>query len=283
MARVLLAEALLLDFQLAEARALAGRAASATELPAWVRARAELALARSLELQGDGAAAAAHYRAAASAGDPAAARLALQALRAPAPAAAIEAARLLGSSRRLAERGDEREAERLCGEAFRVFPKSDEGRLCAARTSLRERNPALARALAQPLLAAGRPWLRPQARLVLAAALESERDRTVPLRVGGALRSRGAARAGGCRAAPATAGGGAARSAASRAVVFKILYKKRPPRSVSHIFVVRARTRAKPVGSGWYFAEISSESQFQRFPHRRAQPNVLQPNGMAAS
>ena len=59
-----------------------------------------------------------------------------------------------------------------------VFPTSDEGRLCAARESLRRGRPEAARELARAVLdGEGTPWLRPSARLVLAQALESEGER----------------------------------------------------------------------------------------------------------
>jgi hypothetical protein len=178
MARVLLAESLLLDLRPDEARTHALRALSGTDAPAWVRGRAELVVARSLELQGDAAAARARYADAASGADRASSRRALAAMRAPALPALVAATRLLARSRRAGEAGDAHEAERLCLEAFRLAPDGDEGRLCAARASLRARRATEARALARAVAESGAPWLRPQARLVLAAALELEGERS---------------------------------------------------------------------------------------------------------
>ncbi len=177
MAHALLAESLLLDLRLDEARAHALRAASAVDAPAWVRGRGELVVARSLELQGDPAAARARYAVAVSSTDKPSSRRASAALRSPASPALVAATRLLARSRRAGERGDAREAERLCLEAFRLDPVGDEGRLCAARASLRERRAAEARGHARAVVESGAPWLRPQARLVLAAALELEDER----------------------------------------------------------------------------------------------------------
>jgi hypothetical protein len=178
MAQVLLAEALLLDLRLDEARAHASSALSGAEAPDWVRGRAQLVVARSLELQGDAAGARAGYAAAASGADRASSRRAAAALRAPASAALVAATGFLARSRRTGEAGDEREAERLCLEAFRLDSASDEGQLCAARALLRERRTAEARTLARAVVDSGAPWLRPQARLVLAAALELAGERS---------------------------------------------------------------------------------------------------------
>ncbi len=177
MARVLLAEALLLDLRFGEAVEAARRVGPTAGSPAWVRGRAELALARGLELEGDAAGARAHFAAAAASGDEASARHAREALRVTASASSLAAARLLARSRRAAEAGAAREAEQACLAAFRLALDSDEARLCAARTSLREGSLASARALASAVAETGAPWLRPQARLVLAEALERADDR----------------------------------------------------------------------------------------------------------
>ncbi len=174
MAHVLLAEALLLDLRLPEARAYAVRARAATNAPAWVNGRAELVVARSLELEGEAAVARTHYVAALASADQATSRRASAALRSPARPALLAAIPLLARSRRAAEAGDAREAERLCLEAFRLDPASDEGQLCAARARLHEGRNDEARSLAREVAGAGAPWLRPQARLVLAEALERE-------------------------------------------------------------------------------------------------------------
>jgi hypothetical protein len=99
-------------------------------------------------------------------------------MRSPASPALVAATRLLARARRAGEAGDAHEAERLCLEAFRLAPDGDEGRLCAARASLRERRLAEASDLARSVVESGAPWLRPQARLVLAAALEFEGERS---------------------------------------------------------------------------------------------------------
>jgi len=148
MARVLLAEALLGDLRFEEAREAASAAIPGAPAAPWVRERAERVLARCVDLE---------RRASLPEG------LALS---------------LLARSRRLRERGDEPSAEAACREAFAFLPTSDEGRLCAARESLRRGRPAAARELARAVLAdEGTSWLRPSARLVLAHARESEGER----------------------------------------------------------------------------------------------------------
>ncbi len=171
MARVELAEALLLDLRLEEARTQALRALDCPGVPAWVPARAQLVVARSLELQGERAAARARYQRVASGADPASRRRALDALRAPASPALVAATPLLAQARRAAEAGAPVEAERSCLEAFRLAPEDDEAGLCAARVRLRERDPDEARDLARRVADSGAAWLRPKARLVLAEAL----------------------------------------------------------------------------------------------------------------
>jgi tetratricopeptide (TPR) repeat protein len=148
MARVLLAEALLGDLRFDEARHSALGARSGAPGTPWVSERAERVLARCLDLE----------------------------QRADSPEALALA--LLAQSRRLREQGDEPSAEAVCRRAFESYPRSDEGRLCAARESLRQGRPAAARELARAVLGVeGEPWLRPFARLVLARALESEGER----------------------------------------------------------------------------------------------------------
>jgi tetratricopeptide (TPR) repeat protein len=145
MARVILAEALLGDLRFEDARAAAAAALSGAPGTAWVGTRAERVLARCLDLE----------------------------RRAGAPEA--ESLRLLAQARRLREQGDLPAAEVACRRAFEAFPASDEGRLCAARESLRRGRPRAARELARAVLdSEGSPWLRPSARLVLARARESE-------------------------------------------------------------------------------------------------------------
>ena len=173
-AQVLLAESLLLDLRLDEARTHALLALGSATAPTWVTGRAELVIARSLELQGDAVAARAHYAAAAAGPDRPASRRAAAALRSPASPALAAATRLLARSRRAGDAGDAGAAERLCLEAFRLDPDGDEGRLCAARSALGEGRAAEARKLARAVTEEGAPWLRPQARLVLATALERE-------------------------------------------------------------------------------------------------------------
>jgi len=148
MSRALLAEALLGDLRFGEAREAALGVRSGAPGPPWVRERAERVLARCLDLER-------------RAGSPEASALSL-----------------LAESRRRREEGDEPSAEALCLRAFQSLPTSDEGRLCAARESLRRGRPAAARALARAVLGGeGERWLRPSARLVLARALESEGER----------------------------------------------------------------------------------------------------------
>jgi hypothetical protein len=173
MARVLLGEALLGDLRFAEARAVASPACAGVPNASWVAPRADLVVGRSLELEGDFEAAREPYRRAAAAGDAAAKAQAREALAHPASAAETRAAWLLAKARRLREAGRDAEAEKRCIEAFQAFPANSEARLCAARQSLRADRPESAQALARAVLDGDAPpWLRPEARLVLAAALE---------------------------------------------------------------------------------------------------------------
>jgi len=172
MAAALRAEALLLDLRPGEARAEARRALGAADTPAWVRGRALLVEGKSLELEGQAAPAREAYAAAEATGDPPCARAAREALAAPLPAAAASAMGLLARARRAAENGDPAAARRLCLEAHAAFPRGDEGRLCAAQEDLAAGRAARAEDLARALVADAAPWLRPEARLVLAAALE---------------------------------------------------------------------------------------------------------------
>jgi hypothetical protein len=173
MARVLLGEALLGDLRFADAGAKALPACAGTKSAAWVAPRAELVVARSLELEGDLAAAREHYRQAERGADAEASRRAREALARPASAAERRAAQLLAESRRLREAGREAAAATRCLDAFRAFPASPEARLCAARESLAAGRPDSARALARAVLDSDAPsWLHPDAHLVLAVALE---------------------------------------------------------------------------------------------------------------
>jgi len=182
MARVLLGEAFLSDLRFAESRAVALPACAGAHNAPWVGPRAELVVGRSLEIEGDAEAAREHYRRAAAGVDEAAGRRAREALAQPASAAERRATLLLAKTRRLREAGREVEAEVLCLEAFRASPAGAEGRLCAARDSLRAGRPEGARALARAVLDGDPPaWLRPDARLVLAAALERSGERDAAL------------------------------------------------------------------------------------------------------
>jgi hypothetical protein len=152
MARVILAEALLGDLRFVEAREAASAALLGAPGTPWVGARAEQVLARCLDLER-------------RAGSP-----------------EVQALLLLAQARRRREQGDEPGAEAACRRAFVSFPASDEGRLCAARESLRRGQPRAARELARAVLGSeGEPWLRPCASLVLAQALESEGARAKAL------------------------------------------------------------------------------------------------------
>jgi hypothetical protein len=180
MARVALAEALLGDLRLAEARQLALPACAGVPEAGWVAPRAELVVGRSLELEGDRQAALPHYRRAAAGRDPPSARNASDVLARAVSPAAVRAAALLARSRREREAG--RDADAACLLAYRADPRNDEARLCMAEASLREGRLSAARTLARDVAHEGSPtWLRPQARLVLAEALDREGDR------GGAL------------------------------------------------------------------------------------------------
>ena len=168
MARVLLAEALLGDLRFEEARETARAAIPGAPATPWVRERAERVLARCGDLE---------RRASSPEG------LALSLL---------ARSRRCASGRRALRRGG-------LSAGVALLPTSDEGRLCAARESLRRGRPAAARELARAVLTDGAtPWLRPSASLVLAHALEGEGERArgpraLPSRVGAASRARGAA------------------------------------------------------------------------------------------
>jgi tetratricopeptide (TPR) repeat protein len=178
MARVLLGEALLGQGRFAEARAAAAPACSSATRAAWVVPRAEIVVARSLEMQGRLDAAERHYRLAAAGGNAAAARRAREALDKPASSAERAAAALLAEARRLRGASRDEEALARCMDAFRAFPSGPEGRLCAARNSLDAGNAAAARSLARAVLDGDGPdWLRPQAQLLLGEALERLGDK----------------------------------------------------------------------------------------------------------
>jgi hypothetical protein len=183
MARVLLGEARLLDLRPAAAREAARPAIGGEVEAAWVGPRASLVVARSLELEGDRAAALPHYRRAASGGDPGAADAAREALDTPMTSRQRRAWQRLAHARRLREEGRSTEVRAPCLEALRADPSNPEARVCAAEVSLVEGENASAAALVRDLVedAGTSLWLRARARLTLARALDRDGRRGAAL------------------------------------------------------------------------------------------------------
>jgi tetratricopeptide (TPR) repeat protein len=155
-------EALLLDLRLDEARRTLLDAREG--LPAALLPRVRLFLGQTLELEGDRAAAEAHYRAAALSQESEVRRAAETALSRPRTTAEIEAMLHLAEGRRFREAGRFRESVEAHREALRWFGHSDEARLRVAEDDLRNGRLDLARSalaaledLAQP----SPPWIRP--------------------------------------------------------------------------------------------------------------------------
>lgn len=174
LARVLAAEALLLDLQPPDRARDGAREALASGLaPAW-RARALLALGQALELLGERRAAEAEYRAAARDGDEPVRERALRALAHPLETRAREAWRLLSEARRLRAAGGERQAAPLFRRALELAPDSHEARLRVAEDDLLAGRIESSRRRLDQLLdedAPEPPWVGPWARL-LAARLD---------------------------------------------------------------------------------------------------------------
>ena len=243
MARVLLAEALLGDLRFEEAREAALGARSGAPGTPWVAERAERVLARCLDLER-------------RAGSP-------------------EALRASRCSRRrggCASRATRPPPRRPVGGRSSPSRASDEGRLCAARESLRRDGPRRRESSrARSSRARGSPGCGPSRASCSRGRSRRGRARAgarpLPPRVGGAARAGGAARRGG-RGDPAPrARDDAARRAAARAVgtaprdlVFKVPYKNHPSRPVPHIFVARGGRRYQTAASRQMIAENGSRS-----------------------
>jgi hypothetical protein len=181
-ARLALGEALLLDLRLGEARTTLLPMAGGRDA---VSARAHLALARALELEGDRVGAQAHYRQAEAGTDKEARRRARRALDAPAPAALVEASHLLARARRAREGGERDRAAALYRGALGAWPDSDEAAARLAEHEVLRGDPRTAREVLRRVDArrAQPPWVRPCAQLVRAQLrdLEGRREDAVTL------------------------------------------------------------------------------------------------------
>ncbi len=171
MARVGVAEALLDDLRPAQARAAATPAQEGAPEAPWIAARARLVLGRSLELEGDRAAALPYYRAAAHSGDHYWAERAEQALMMAVPRAQVRAFPLLAEARRELEVGHAQAAAAAFRAALRAWPDSDEARLRVAQDDLAHGRLEAAQRALERLDGTERPdpvWIRPWTRLLLA-------------------------------------------------------------------------------------------------------------------
>jgi hypothetical protein len=173
LARLALAESLLLDLRLAEARQvlLAAREASA-EFPR-LALRARLLLGRSLELEGDLDGARAHYRLAAEGSDPQIAGEAERALDKPSPAQTARALHHVAEARRLRETRRFRESADAYRRALAVAPDNAEAALGVAEDDLERGLLEPAREALETLgefHAPDAPWLRPWSWLLRARA-----------------------------------------------------------------------------------------------------------------
>lgn len=181
LARVSLGEALLCDLRTAEARReLLPVKDGSPEVPS-LGAHAHLLLGRSLEWEGDGDGARAHYRLAAANGTGALKRQAQQALRDPLPAAAARALILVAEARRLREAGLTGESFAAYRRALAIWPENREAALRVAEQELEQGHVRAARKTLEQLAAQRSldpPWLKPWAWLLLGRAhdLAGERD-----------------------------------------------------------------------------------------------------------
>jgi hypothetical protein len=136
MARLSLAQSLLLDLRPDEARrALLPIREGVADNPG-LAAEARLLLGRGLEMEGDTDGAAAHYRLAAAGSDREGRRRAKQALSHPMAEAEVSGLRHLGLARRAREGGKAEEAAAHAREALAVWPASREAALLVAEEEL---------------------------------------------------------------------------------------------------------------------------------------------------
>jgi len=172
MARAALGEALLLDLRTAEARRVLLQVERVPDAP-WLESIAHLLLGRCLELEGDRASAAAHYRLASSSPQEETRRRASRALSSPMDRGQVEALQLVGAARRLREAGRHGDAADAYRRALALWPACDEARLRAAEDDLRAGRLEEARQALASLVTRKEPdppWLRPWARLLLGQA-----------------------------------------------------------------------------------------------------------------
>lgn len=168
MARVLLAEALLLDLRPSDALSALDAPGHLSDAPNWA-ARAELVRGEILEQLGQRATALEHYRAAATRGDNSVRPRALEHLREPLADGARRALTLLGEARRLRDVGRDRDALPLYRRALQEWPGSQEAALRVAEDEVAQAQLEAVRRHLSALLqddAPQPPWVRPWAHLL---------------------------------------------------------------------------------------------------------------------
>jgi hypothetical protein len=184
MARVSLAESLLLDGRFAKARASLLPAQEGSPEAPWIAPRVRFLLGRSLEREGDRDAALSHYRAAAQGPDRELRRRAQAALASPLPAGELSADQALAAARREREAGHEEEAVASCRRAQAAWPRSTEAALCVAEFDLKRGRRDEAREILEGLgedKGVRPPWARPWAALLYGQLrdLEGRREEAV--------------------------------------------------------------------------------------------------------
>jgi hypothetical protein len=184
LARLSLAQSQLLDLRPEEARrTLLPILGGPTGSPG-LAAQAHVLLGRSLELEGDGDGAAAHYRAAASAADHEWRRRAKEAIAHPLSPAEVSGRQRLARARRARESGRAEEAAAQARAALEAWPQSREAALVVAEEDVRA---GRAKEALVPEVDAARadepPWLVTWSRLLRAqkADLAGDRERAVGL------------------------------------------------------------------------------------------------------
>jgi tetratricopeptide (TPR) repeat protein len=184
MARVFLGEALLLDLRTADARSQVAPVLEGASGAPWVGPRARMVAGRSLEIEGNRAAAAVHYRAAAAGSDRATREQAAAALRSPMSDRAVTGRQRLAAMRRLTEAGRDAEAAAAARRVLEVWPECPEALVRVAEVDVAEGRLARARAVLDRLVRGERiepPWVRPWCRLLLGQIHDLSGDRPAAL------------------------------------------------------------------------------------------------------
>jgi hypothetical protein len=184
LARLSLAEALLLDLRLDEARRVLLPAREGGAGGASAGQRAHLLLGRALELEGDRDAAHAHYQRAAAGSDRALRKEAQSAVSNPLPADHVRAFHLIAEARRAREQGRATKSTAAYREALRLWPRSAEAALRVAEDDLEHGRAEAARdALEEVARDRGPapPWVKPWSSLLRAEMFDLAGDREAAL------------------------------------------------------------------------------------------------------